>query len=258
MIITKPRDWDRIKANLIEIDAQNVFLMGCGECATVANTGGAKELAEATSRLEAAGYTVTGSVVGAVGCHSGGTRLETRKHQAEIDAADAVIVLACGAGVQTTADAINKPVYPGLESMFLGTVVRHGVFEERCQMCGDCVLDKTAGICPVTTCPKGLLNGPCGGMWDGKCEVLTDRDCVHVKIKQRLAEQGRGRVKTIPAKDFSAKLKPGAINMRGDRRGSGPADSAQEQRLHRPASAPPVATHAQETDSTSKTEGEAL
>ena len=61
-------------------------------------------------------------------------------------------------------------------------------------MCGDCVLDKTAGICPVTTCPKGLLNGPCGGMWDGKCEVLADRECTHVQIKQRLAEQGRSRV----------------------------------------------------------------
>ena len=257
MIITKPRDWDRIKANLIEIDAQTVFLMGCGECATVANTGGAKELAEATERLEAAGYTVTGSVVGPVGCHSAGTRLETRKHQAEIDAADAVIVLACGAGVQTAADAINKPVYPGLESMFLGNVVRHGVFEERCQMCGDCVLDKTAGICAVTTCPKGLLNGPCGGMWDGKCEVLTDRDCVHVKIRQRLAEQGRSRVKTIPPKDFSAKLKPGSVNMRRDRSSSGAADSAQDQRLHRPASATPITPHADTTDPSSKTEGEA-
>ena len=81
-------------------------------------------------------------------------------------------------------------------------------------MCGDCVLDKTAGICPVTTCPKGLLNGPCGGMWEGKCEVLVDRDCAHVKIKQRLAEQGRSRAPRIGAKDYSAKLKPGAINLR--------------------------------------------
>ena len=64
--------------------------------------------------------------------------------------ADAVLVLACGAGVQTAADAIDKPVFPGLESVFIGNVIRHGVFEERCQMCGDCVLDKTAGICPVT------------------------------------------------------------------------------------------------------------
>ena len=83
-------------------------------------------------------------------------------------------------------------------------------------MCGDCVLDKTAGICPVTTCPKGLLNGPCGGMWEGKCEVLRDRECAHVKIKQRLAEQGRSRAARIEAKDYSAKLKPGGVNLRED------------------------------------------
>jgi ferredoxin len=214
MIITKPREWARIKDNLHEIGAKTVFLMGCGECATVAHTGGQAELLKAKAALESAGFQVTGLVVGAVACHSGGTRLEMRKHQAQIDAADAVLVLACGAGVQTAADAIRKPVYPGLESAFLGNVIRHGVFEERCQMCGDCVLDKTAGICPVTTCPKGLLNGPCGGMWEGKCEVLRDRECAHVKIKQRLAEQGRSRVARIEAKDFSAKLKPGAISLR--------------------------------------------
>jgi len=214
MIITKPREWARIKDNLHEQGAKSVFVMGCGECATVAHTGGHAELLKAKIALESAGFHVTGMVVGAVACHTGGTKLEMRKHQAEIDAADAVLVLACGAGVQTAADAIKKPVYPGLESVFLGNVIRHGVFEERCQMCGDCVLDKTAGICPVTTCPKGLLNGPCGGMWNGKCEVLRDRECTHVRIKRRLAEQGRSRVARINAKDYSAKLKPGAINLR--------------------------------------------
>ncbi len=218
MIITKPREWARIKDNLHEQGAKTVFLMGCGECATVAHTGGQAELLKAKSTLESAGFQVTGLVVGTVACHTGGTKLEMRKHQTQIDAADAVLVLACGAGVQTAADAIKKPVYPGLESIFLGNVVRHGVFEERCQMCGDCVLDKTAGICPVTTCPKGLLNGPCGGMWEGKCEVLRDSECAHVKIKQRLHDQGRSRVARIEAKDFSAKLKPGAISLREDKK----------------------------------------
>jgi ferredoxin len=218
MIITKPRDWARIEDNLTELGAKKVFLMGCGECATVAHTGGEAELIKAQQTLEAAGYEVTGYVVGAVACHTGGTKLEMRKHQAQIDDADAVVVLACGAGVQTAADAIKKPVYPGLESIFLGNVVRNGVFEERCQMCGDCVLDKTAGVCPVTTCPKGLLNGPCGGMWDGMCEVLTDRECTHVKIHQRLAEQGRSRVARIEAKDYSAKLKPGKLSLREDKK----------------------------------------
>lgn len=215
MIITKPREWARITGGLERIGARRVFLMGCGQCATVAHTGGERELAETAGRLEAEGYEVTGWTVGEVTCHLNGTRLEGRKHRDEIERADAVLVLACGAGVQTTADALAKPVFPGLESLFLGTVVRNGVFEERCQTCGDCVLDMTAGICPVTTCPKGLLNGPCGGMWDGMCEVLTDRECTHVRIRARLVEQGRAGTGTLPPKDFSTALKPGSVNIRG-------------------------------------------
>jgi hypothetical protein len=227
MIITKPRDWARIRGNLDGIGAKRVFLMGCGQCATVAGTGGEKELLVAKARLESEGYEVTGWALGEVACHSGGTRLESRKHYGDIDRADALVVLTCGAGVQTVADAVSKPVFPGLESAFLGNVIRHGVFEERCQMCGDCVLDMTAGICPVTTCPKGLLNGPCGGMWEGKCEVLRDRECTHVRIRRRLAEQGRGHARVLPAKDYSAKQKPGLVNMREKRAARGRGETGE-------------------------------
>jgi hypothetical protein len=226
MIITRPREWARIKRNLDSVQAKRVFLMGCGQCATVAATGGEPELKEAKSHLEASGYEVTGYAVGEVACHSGGTRLDTRKNVGSLDEAEAVLVMSCGAGVQTVADAVDKPVFPGLESVFLGNVVRHGVFEERCQMCGDCVLDETAGICPVTTCPKGLLNGPCGGMWDGKCEVLADRDCTHVRIRERLAEQGRARSGVLEPKDFSKKLKPGNVNLREERKSRRTAKAA--------------------------------
>jgi hypothetical protein len=155
--------------------------------------------------------------------------LETRKNVGSLDEADAVVVMSCGAGVQTVADAVDKPVFPGLESVFLGNVIRHGVFEERCQMCGDCVLDETAGICPVTTCPKGLLNGPCGGMWDGKCEVLTDRECTHVRIRERLASQGRDRSGVLEPKDFSKTLKPGSVDMREQRRARRGAKAAADE-----------------------------
>lgn len=217
MIITRPRDWARVLSQLEGLGARRVFVSGCGQCATVAKTGGEAEVLAAADRLRAADIEVTGCSVADVACHAGGQRLESRKHHAEMEAADAVLVLACGAGVQTMADAVAKPVTPGLESVFLGNVVRHGLFEERCQMCGECVLDATGGICPVTTCPKGLLNGPCGGMWDGKCEVLTDRECTHVRIRRRLAEQGRaGTNAPLPPKDFSKKLKPGSVNLRAD------------------------------------------
>ncbi len=90
-------------------------------------------------------------------------------------------------------------------------------------MCGDCVLDRTGGICPVTTCPKGLLNGPCGGMWNGRCDVLVDQECVHVRIRRRLAEQGRAIPREpLPPKDYSKKLKPGTLDLRErGRRGRG-------------------------------------
>lgn len=219
MIITRPRDWDRISAQLDDLGARRVFIMGCGQCATVAHTGGEAEVLQTKERLLSQGREVTGWSVGEVACHAGGERLEVRKHAGEIGSADAVLVLACGAGVQTVADATTKPVTPGLESVFLGNVIRHGVFEERCQMCGDCVLDRTAGICPVTTCPKGLLNGPCGGMWNGMCEVLTDHECAHVRIRRRLAEQGRAeRSEPLPPKDYSKKLKPGRVDIRAPRR----------------------------------------
>lgn len=214
MIITRPRDWSRIDDNLKSIGARSVFLMGCGQCATVAHTGGEAEVVEAARTLTEMGYEVTGWTVGEVTCHLGEARLESRKNRGSLHAADAVLVLACGAGVQTVADAVELPVFPGLESVFLGNVIRSGIFEERCQMCGDCVLDKTAGICPVTTCPKGLLNGPCGGMWDGMCEVVTDRECTHVRIRRRLEAQSRTSAGTLAPKDYSKKLKPGSVNLR--------------------------------------------
>jgi ferredoxin len=219
MIITRPREWERVRAQLADLGATRVFIMGCGECAAVSSTGGEPEVLAAKSRLESEGIQVTGWSVGDVACNTGGQRLEARKHAGELESADAVLVLACGAGVQTMAEVTPKPVTPGLESVFLGNVVRYGVFEERCQMCGDCVLDRTAGICPVTTCPKGLLNGPCGGMWEGMCDVLTDRECAHVAIRRRLAEQHRPqRTEPLPPKDYSKKLKPGRVDMRAEAR----------------------------------------
>jgi ferredoxin len=215
VIITKPREWARIIANLDEIGASKVFIVGCGQCATVSGTGGEPEVREAKARLEAGGRIVTGIAVSGVACHTGSAKQVIRQQTVEIGDAEAVLVLSCGAGVQTMADVVAAPVFPGLDSAFLGNVVRHGVFEERCQMCGECVLDATAGVCPVTTCPKGLLNGPCGGMWDGTCEVLTDRECTFVKINRRLKAQGRhAAARIVPPKDFSKKLKPGRIDMR--------------------------------------------
>lgn len=214
MIITKQREWQLVLDDLVSVAARSVFVVGCGECATAAHTGGESEVAKIRERLSTAGLVVTGSTIPEVTCHAGGVKLEVRKHATAVDSADAVLVLACGAGTQTVADVVTKPVLPGLESVFLGTIVRNGMFEERCQMCGECVLGDTGGICPVTACPKGLLNGPCGGMWDGMCEVVHDRACAHVQIRERLTRQGRDVARTLAPTDHSKKLKPAKLDVR--------------------------------------------
>jgi ferredoxin len=216
MIITKARDWQRIRDNLASVGAKKVFVVGCGECATQSETGGEPQVLDIKSRLEMAGYDVVGWTVGEVTCHDNGTARELRKSFGDAGEADAIVVLACGAGVQSVAEARpDTPTFPGLESVFLGNVVRHGVFEERCSMCGECVLDRTAGICPVTTCPKGLLNGPCGAMWEGRCDVLGDgRPCVFVRIHERLEAQGRTGSGIAPPKDHARKQKSAVLDAR--------------------------------------------
>lgn len=223
MIITKPRDWARIHDNLESVGARKVFIVGCGECATQSETGGEPQVLAMKSRLEAAGYEVVGWTVGEIACHDNATKRELRRQAGSADDADAFLVLACGAGTQSVAEARPAtPTFPGLESAFLGNVVRHGVFEERCSMCGECVLDRTGGVCPVTTCPKGLLNGPCGAMWEGRCDVLGDeRPCVFVRIHERLAAQGRTAPGTLPPKDHGRKAKAARLDARGGARAKG-------------------------------------
>ena len=129
-----------------------------------------------------------------------------------MDQADAILVLACGNGVQTIGDHLeSKPVIPGVDPLFIGEVIRAGKYEEKCQACGECILDLTDGICPLTRCPKGLLNGPCGGYTkDGKCEVDPDKDCAWILIYERLKERGHlDKMRQIlPPKDYSELHRP--------------------------------------------------
>jgi len=128
---------------------------------------------------------------------------------------DALLILGCGAGVQTLSDIVDLPCFPGLETHFLGKVERIGLYYERCKACGDCHLGETAGICPVTRCAKGLLNGPCGGMMNGKCEVGGYvRDCAWFLIWERLKKQGRMEFfrKIRPPKQFGLQAYPRGID----------------------------------------------
>lgn len=123
-----------------------------------------------------------------------------------IDEYEAVLSMACGAGVQFVAERYRKiPVYPAINTNFIGGTLEQGVWAERCQACGNCVLDKTGGICPITRCSKSLLNGPCGGSSNGKCEIDAEIDCAWQLIYDRLKELNSLGIfeEVIPVKDWS-------------------------------------------------------
>ena len=121
-------------------------------------------------------------------------------------------MLACGLGVQSVKEnaRLKRDIFPACDTLFGAVMDARGDFYEKCFACGECILDTTAGICPVTLCPKGMLNGPCGGMNKGKCEVDTERDCAWVLIYRELEEkQQLEKMRQIrKAKDHSKALRP--------------------------------------------------
>lgn len=198
-------------------DHTAVFLVGCGSCATACKTGGEQEVADMKSFLEENGKTVTGWCVPEETCQQQLTRRELNKQSEAVDSAGCLLVLSCGGGVQSVGTVIDtKPVYSALDSLFLGNVERVGKFGETCSMCGQCVLNSTAGICPVTRCAKGLLNGPCGGTSNGKCEVNPDNECAWVMIFNRLKERGQlDKLNDIALpKDHSVRKQPFQLDIR--------------------------------------------
>jgi len=202
-------------------DYKSLFLVGCGACATVCKVGGEDEVFAAQEWLEERGLEVVGSMILDEACHIMRAARELRRYKAQVDEADALLVLSCGAGVQSISDCVDKRVLAGVNSLFLGNIRRFGEYEERCSLCGDCILNETAGICPVTNCAKGLLNGPCGGLEDGHCEVDENRECTWLKIYERLKKQQRQSVFDTPVapKDWSRKFRPGQhqLNKKGDK-----------------------------------------
>lgn len=215
MIITKKREIRDLLENIK--DYKSFFLIGCSECASLCGTGGEPELQELKEALYAEGKTVTGVFRAKSGCQVLGTKVELKPFKYELSRADVIIVMSCGAGTQAAVEIFpDKPVYQSNDSMFLGNMTRYQMFDERCSLCGECILDETGGICPVTTCPKGLLNGPCGGTNDSNCEISKDIKCAWVRIYERLNKIGRlgDMKKPLEAKDWSKAQKPRALSVR--------------------------------------------
>jgi hypothetical protein len=127
---------------------------------------------------------------------------------------DAILSLGCGIGVQAIAERFpDTPVLPGVNTSFIGMAREQGVWDERCAACGDCRLEDTAGICPITRCTKGILNGPCAGTKNGKCEANKDMDCAWVLIYKRLERLGQLEKmrRYYPMRNFRAVPRPKRI-----------------------------------------------
>jgi methylenetetrahydrofolate reductase (NADPH) len=216
VIITEKKPFTEVLRNLEGY--QKVFLVGCGDCAALAQTGGDKELEALSIKLTQAGKTVLGTLLSEGPCHNLRIKQELRGVSEEVAKAEALIVLSCGAGVQAVAELQPQPTFPGLNSLFLGNIKRYGWFEERCSTCGECIIADTGGICPVTRCAKSLVNGPCGGSQNGQCEVGGGRECVWSSILIKLREQNRMPLleKYQPMKDFERSIKPGIVDLRSE------------------------------------------
>lgn len=210
MIVTRQKPLSEIIDRLEGY--KRIFLVGCGECATTCKTGGKEQIEEIKMFLEKEGLKVKGACIPDAPCVAAQVKREFAKENKALRETEAILVLACGLGVQSVKDndRLGLPVFPGLDTIFGATVDSLGNFYEKCSFCGECVLGITGGICPITLCPKGLLNGPCGGMNKGKCEVDSEQDCAWVLIYKELEKKNnlQGLKKIQPAKDFKKALKP--------------------------------------------------
>jgi ferredoxin len=186
---------------------EKILILGCNECVTVCEAGGKKEVGVLASALRMY-FLNQGREVK--------IDEKTLERQCDheyleeirdvMDQYDAVVSLACGVGVQFMAEKYHTtPIYPGVNTCFLGVTEERGIWTERCQACGECILARTGGICPVSRCAKRLLNGPCGGATNGKCEINKELDCAWQLIIDRLKALGKidEYEKITPIKDWS-------------------------------------------------------
>ena len=183
MLITELKS----KEILDSLTQGKVFIINCHGCKEVSFP--EKEAEEFEKSL---GSKVTGILTTDYVCNTDNLPLRLEKHAAAIEAADTVLVLSCGVGVQTVASHFpGKRVCAACDTYALPGHQGVTPLEHECDQCGQCYLNITGGICPITACSKSLVNGQCGGAKNGKCEVDPDMDCGWERIYRRLQQVGR-------------------------------------------------------------------
>jgi len=210
MIVADRKPFEEIKEKVKGY--KKLLILGCGTCVSVCHAGGEKEVGLLATELRMA------NKLDGEGVEIGEATIERQCDKEYIEPIietaknyDAVLSMACGAGVQFVAEMLESiSVIPALNTRFIGVTADEGTWLEKCRACGNCLLADYGGICPITMCAKSLVNGPCGGYKDGKCETSSDRDCAWVMIYERLAKQGKlDKMRGIATfKDYSAQSHP--------------------------------------------------
>jgi ferredoxin len=205
MIVAEQKPLAEIKTMIGS--AERVLVVGCGTCVTVCFAGGTKEAAILGSALRmATRLDGNGKAIDEVTVQRQCEWEYIDLLEDKLDDYDLILSLGCGVGVQTLAERFpTKRIIPGLNTKFMGLPVEQGVWEERCQACGNCILHLTGGICPISRCAKQLLNGPCGGSQNGKCEINPDTPCAWQLIWERVTAFGLQDqlIQLQPPKDWS-------------------------------------------------------
>jgi len=189
MIVTQPKPMEEV-LEAVEW-ARTVFLVGCQGCPVGADTGGPDKLDALAGTLKEKGKTVSGQVMIDFLCNKALVGIRLGRHAEAIAPADAILVSACGIGVQAVGQMTDKPPIPVLNTLSVEGIQGLWPSSERCGQCGDCVLHLTGGICPIVACSKSLVNGACGGYQDGKCEISSERPCGWIQIYERLESLGQ-------------------------------------------------------------------
>ncbi len=210
--ITKQKPAEEIDRLLNRLG--RIFIIGCGTCTTLTRTGGEPEVRAMKERLSGQGKLITGTMILPVACDNL-TGEALNEYGQQIDQADVLLIMTCAFGVQTIARQLQKMVVPALDTLFIGKENGIGQFDEICTQCGTCILGETGGICPVTSCHKGLVNGPCGGTNNGKCEIDSEKDCAWTLIYNRLKDLGRlDLMRTLQKpRNHQGEPSPGKLNL---------------------------------------------
>jgi len=212
MIVSQQKPWEEILGYLDGEDG--IFILGCNGCAQASGSGGPTQVAEMQQKLEGAGKEVTGTMVIDFLCQKALVKSRLRARTEQVAAADSILVMTCGLGVQAVAASVNKVCHPSCDTVNMGGSRGEWPSDERCMECGECLLEYTGGICPLTACTKSLTNGACGGAREGKCELDPEKDCGWELIYQRLKQKDQlGQLrKFIPPKSWD-KMMPNPKTM---------------------------------------------